>query len=64
MPDSSASPKETRDRICPHCFSLAVVPLGSVSADLTGIRSDYHCRDCSKDFLFLSSKRPGGLHRS
>jgi transposase-like protein len=63
MPDSSPSPKETRERLCPHCLSSAVVPLGRVSADSTGIRSDYRCRDCSKDFLLLSAKRPGGLHR-
>ena len=61
MPDSSPSPKETRVRLCPHYLSLAVTPLGHVTADRTGIRSAYHCRDCAKDFLLLSVKRPGGL---
>ena len=63
MPDANPPLKETRDRCCPHCLSLAVGPLGAVSGDSTGIRSDYRCRDCAKDFVLLSAKRPGGLWR-
>jgi transposase-like protein len=60
MSDSSnPSPKETRERLCPHCLSPAVAPLGSVSADGQGIRSEYRCRDCSKDFVLLSNLRRG-----
>jgi|KBSSwiStaDraftv2_1062776.scaffolds.fasta_scaffold102710_2 DNA-directed RNA polymerase subunit RPC12/RpoP len=61
MPDANPPPKETRERLCPHCLSPEVGPLGHVSADRTGIRSEYRCRDCSMDFVLLSAKRPAGL---
>ena len=46
-------PKETRERLCPHCLSLAVMPAGRVVADRTTLRSLYQCRDCSKEFVLL-----------
>ena len=57
------SPKETRERLCPHSLSLAVTPPGHVTADRTGIRSAYRCRGCSKDFRLLAVNRPERLPR-
>ena len=48
-----SSPRETRVRLCPHCLSLAVRPVGRVVADRTELRSAYQCRDCAKEFVFL-----------
>jgi len=56
----STPPKETRERhACPYCLGVAVAPLGHVSADRNGIRSEYRCRDCAKDFVLLSNIRRG-----
>jgi transposase-like protein len=56
----STLPRETRDRhVCPYCLGVAVAHLGRVSADGTGIRSEYRCRDCSKDFVLLSNIKRG-----
>jgi hypothetical protein len=51
--DASASPTETRERLCPHCLSLSVVPIGRVVVDHTTVRSAYQCRDCAKQFVVL-----------
>jgi transposase-like protein len=48
---------ETRDRACPSCRSRVVVALGHVEASVTGIRSDYRCPTCAKDFVLLFGKR-------
>ena len=53
MSDWSPSTKETRDRMCPHCNSLAVAAIGHAVGDDGVIQSDYRCRDCSKDFVLL-----------
>jgi hypothetical protein len=50
---SPASPREMRERLCPHCLSLAVMPMGRVVADSTALRSAYQCRDCAKEFVFV-----------
>jgi hypothetical protein len=50
---SPSSPPETRERLCPHCLSLAVMPVGRVVVDRTALRSAYQCRDCFKEFVFL-----------
>jgi len=50
---SSLSLCETRARLCPHCLSLDVAPIGRVVADRTALRSAYQCRACSKEFVFL-----------
>jgi hypothetical protein len=47
------APRETRERLCPHCLSLAVQPLGEVTADRTAIRSAYRCGACSMGFVLL-----------
>ena len=44
---------ETRQRICPHCLSTALMALGRILADITGIRIEYQCRDCAKEFMLL-----------
>ena len=56
---AAASPplKETGLRLCPHCLSVDVVALGRVTADSTGVRSDYCCRRCSSNFLMISDTR-------
>jgi transposase-like protein len=53
MSDFSPPPKETRERLCPHCLSLAVMPIGRVVADRTALRSAYRCEDCAKEFVLL-----------
>jgi hypothetical protein len=53
MADASLPPKETRERLCPHCLSLAVTPIGRVLADRTALRSTYQCRDCATEFVVL-----------
>ena len=53
MADASPPPKETRERLCPHCLSLEVTPIGRVVADHTVLRSTYQCRDCATEFVFL-----------
>jgi uncharacterized Zn-finger protein len=44
---------ETRDRMCPYCSTRAVVALGHVTASATGVRCDYRCPHCSKEFVML-----------
>jgi hypothetical protein len=53
MSESNPPPKESRERLCPHCLSLDVAPVGRVVADRTALRSAYQCRDCSKEFVFI-----------
>lgn len=55
--NSSPSPKGTHERICPHCRSADILALGRVLADNTGIRSEYRCRECAKEFLLLPTER-------
>ena len=55
--NSDPSPKETRERICPHCRSAAVMPLKRLFANSTGIRIEYRCRACAKEFLLLPPER-------
>ena len=57
MADASPPLKEMGVRLCPHCLSVDVVALGHVTADSTGVRSDYRCRRCSTHFLLLSDTR-------
>lgn len=54
---SSPPLEETRAWRCPHCLSGAIVARGRVTADSKGVRSEYRCRDCGKDFLLLSDTR-------
>lgn len=54
--NSSPWPKEIRERICPYCRSVDLLPLGRVLADNTGIRSEYRCRECAKEFLLLPTE--------
>lgn len=64
MADASPPLKETRLRLCPHCLSGDVVALGRVTADSTGVRSDYGCRKCNEEFLLLfDSRRIGAPDR-
>ena len=51
---SPSTPQETRDRMCPYCRNRAVVALGRVTAGVTGIRYDYRCSACAKEFVVLS----------
>jgi hypothetical protein len=62
MADAIPPLKETRARLCPHCLSVDVVALGRVTADRTGVRSEYGCRRCSKEFLLLYPERRIGPH--
>ena len=48
---------ETRDRACPYCRSHFVVSLGHVEASIIGIRSDYRCPTCAKEFVLLLARR-------
>jgi len=50
-------PGEPAQPICPHCHSTDVLALGRVRADRTGIRSEYHCRECAKEFWPRSTER-------
>ena len=43
---------------CPHCGSTAVTSLGHVLADITGIRREYHCDDCSQAFFRPADPKP------
>ena len=57
---NSASPSflpETRERMCPSCSTRAVVRLGHVTATAAGIRCDYRCPNCSKEFALVFSMR-------
>jgi hypothetical protein len=57
-------PKETRERICPHCLGADLLALGRVLADSTGIRSAYRCRQCANEFLlFYPDRRVGPRDR-
>ena len=49
---SSPGPRETRDPICLY-DSKPSVALGHVPASAFGIRSDYRCRECAKQFVRL-----------
>jgi hypothetical protein len=58
--NSSPSPEEsgpflgeTRQRICPHCRSTDVIPLKRLVANSTGIRIEYRCQACAKEFMLL-----------
>jgi transposase-like protein len=55
MADAARAPKETRERVCPHCLSISVVALGRIFADRTGVRSAYRCEECAKEFWVLRS---------
>jgi transposase-like protein len=50
--------QETSDRMCPYCRNRAGVALGRILASATGIRCDYHCPSCSKDFVVLAAPPP------
>jgi transposase-like protein len=50
--------QETRDRMCPYCRNRAGVALGRILASATGIRCDYRCPSCSKDFVVLAAPPP------
>ncbi|HEV8150711.1 MAG TPA: hypothetical protein VGP61_11050 [Gemmatimonadales bacterium] len=39
--------------MCPNCSSIEVMPLGRVTAEHTGVRVDYRCRDSLRDFVLL-----------
>ena len=52
------APRETRELMCPYCRNRAVVGLGRILASATGIRCDYRCPQCSKDFVVLSAQPP------
>jgi DNA-directed RNA polymerase subunit RPC12/RpoP len=53
MSDDSRSHRETREHLCPHCLSVEILPSGHVFADRNGIRSEYLCRECVKEFVLL-----------
>ena len=38
---------------CPHCFSLAIRPLGRMVVGGGTIRGDYRCHGCLKDFVLV-----------
>ena len=57
MADASPPLKETQLRRCPNCLGVNVVAIGRVTADSTGVRSEYRCRGCSRDFFLLSDTR-------
>ena len=44
---------ETHDRMCPYCRARSVAALGHVTANATGIRCDYRCLECAKEFVVL-----------
>jgi transposase-like protein len=44
---------ETDIRMCPYCRNRSVVALGHVTAGTFGVRSDYCCPKCSKEFVLL-----------
>jgi DNA-directed RNA polymerase subunit RPC12/RpoP len=44
---------ETDDRMCPYCRTRFVAALGHVTANSTGIRCDYRCLECAKEFVLL-----------
>ena len=58
---SNPVPQHTRARACPHCGSAAVTSLGHVLADVTGIRIEYRCRECSKEFFRPAAPLPSPL---
>jgi len=51
--ESDPFPGEIRQPVCPHCLSGALIALGRIFADITGIRIEYQCRDCAKAFMLL-----------
>lgn len=51
--ESGPFPGDGRQRVCPHCLSGALMALGRILADITGIRIEYQCRDCAKEFMLL-----------
>jgi len=58
-PEPNANPpaadpaRETFVLMCPFCNHAAVIPLGRVTTSPVGIRCDYRCASCSKEFVFL-----------
>jgi transposase-like protein len=46
-------PRETHVRVCPHCDSPTVKPIGRAVAGSGMIRSDYRCGECSQDFVYV-----------
>ena len=55
--DAYPFPRDAAQPVCPHCRSANVLALGRVRADRMGIRSEYHCRECAKEFWPLSKER-------
>lgn len=53
LPDPSPSSRETREQACPYGGSAAVGALGRIRAARTEIHSEYRCRACRKEFVFL-----------
>lgn len=51
---SPSTPAETRDRKCPYCRNRSVVALGRVTAGVTGIRYDFRCGACAKEFVVVA----------
>jgi hypothetical protein len=55
-------PRETRERLCPHCRSGEVTPTASIA----GVRVNYRCHECSKEFVLLHGaagvyRKPGSI---
>lgn len=47
--------QETHDRMSPYCRNRAGVALGRILASASGIRCDYRCPSCAKDFVVISA---------
>ena len=52
-PPAADPARETFVLMCPFCNHAAVIPLGRVTTSPVGIRCDYRCASCSKEFVFL-----------
>ena len=56
-------PRDTRERLCPHCRNADIVGLGQTFASATGVRSAYRCGACAKEFWLRAERRLGAPDR-